>query len=54
VPDVPILQVLLHDVPIGTLALLEGRQTLFAFNASYIEDPASRPSACHSRIPSAN
>lgn len=39
-PDVPILQVLLHDVPIGTLALLEGRRTLFAFNASYIEDPA--------------
>ncbi len=37
-PDVSTLEVLLHGIPIGTLTLLEGRRTLFAFNQSYIED----------------
>lgn len=36
--DVPVLEVLLHGIPIGTLTLLEGRRTLFAFDQSYIED----------------
>ncbi len=34
-----ILQVLLHKQAIGTLTLLAGNQTLFAFNDHYINDP---------------
>ncbi|RJQ64818.1 MAG: type II toxin-antitoxin system HipA family toxin [Desulfobacteraceae bacterium] len=34
----PILRVLLHQRPIGTLTLLAGDQTVFAFDESYIKD----------------
>lgn len=36
--DAAILEVLLHDRRVGTLTLLEGRRTLFAFDQAYIED----------------
>ena len=36
--DVSVLEVLLHDEPIGTLTHVGGDRTLFAFNESYIED----------------
>jgi len=38
--DLTTLEVLLHGRPIGTLTHLGGDQTLFAFNQSYIDDPA--------------
>ncbi|MCP4757575.1 MAG: type II toxin-antitoxin system HipA family toxin [Proteobacteria bacterium] len=34
-----ILQVCLHEDPIGTLTLLAGDQTLFAFDDNYVNDP---------------
>jgi serine/threonine-protein kinase HipA len=37
---VSVLEVLLHGEPIGTLTLVPGDRTLFAFNQSYIDDPA--------------
>jgi serine/threonine-protein kinase HipA len=40
--DVSVLDVLLHDEPIGTLTRVGGDRALFAFNDSYIED-ARRP-----------
>lgn len=40
--DVSILDVLLHDEPIGTLTHVGGDRTLFAFNDAYIHDD-SRP-----------
>lgn len=36
--DVLILDVLLHGEPIGTLTLLQGDRTLFAFNENYVAD----------------
>ena len=36
--DVSVLEVLLHDDPIGTLTRLEGDRSIFAFNESYIAD----------------
>jgi serine/threonine-protein kinase HipA len=36
--DVSVLDVLLHDEPIGTLTRLEGDRSIFAFNESYIAD----------------
>jgi len=36
--DVSVLEVLLHDDPIGTLTRLEGDRSVFAFNESYIAD----------------
>ena len=41
-PNVSVLDVLLHNEPIGTLTLLSGDRTIFAFNQSYIDDP-NRP-----------
>lgn len=41
-PDIAVLTVLLHDRPIGTLTLLPGDRTLFAFEQDYI-DNAQRP-----------
>jgi serine/threonine-protein kinase HipA len=41
-PDVSVLNVLLHGQPIGTMTLVPGDRTLFAFNQSYIDD-AARP-----------
>jgi serine/threonine-protein kinase HipA len=38
-PDVSVLDVLLYSKPIGTLTLIQGDRTLFAFNQSYIDDP---------------
>lgn len=38
-PDVSVLEVLLYDVPIGTLTLVQGDRTLFAFDQAYIDDP---------------
>ncbi|KQQ30774.1 kinase [Methylobacterium sp. Leaf125] len=38
-PDVSVLDVLLYEEPIGTLTLVQGSRTLFAFNQSYIDDP---------------
>ena len=38
-PDVSVLNVLLYGEPIGTLTLIQGDRTLFAFNQSYIDDP---------------
>jgi len=35
-PDVTVLDVLLHDEPIGTLTRVAGDRTLFAFNDAYI------------------
>lgn len=37
-PDVSVLEVLLHGSPIGTLTLVQGLRTLFAFNEDYIAD----------------
>ncbi|WGJ13886.1 HipA domain-containing protein [Methylocapsa sp. D3K7] len=39
-PDVSVLDVLLYSNPIGTLTLVQGGRTLFAFNQAYIDDPA--------------
>lgn len=39
-PDVSVLEVLLHGKPIGTLTLVQGLRTLFAFNEEYVEDEA--------------
>lgn len=39
-PDVSILDVLLHGKAIATLTLLPGERTLFAFNDAYIENSA--------------
>ena len=36
--DVSVLDVLLHDEPIGTLTRVGGDRSLFAFNDAYIED----------------
>ncbi len=36
--DIRILEILLHDVTIGTLTLLPGDRTLFSFEESYITD----------------
>lgn len=41
-PDVSVLDVLLHGQPVGTMTLVPGDRTLFAFNHSYIND-AARP-----------
>ena len=38
-PDVSVLDVLLHGEPIGTLTLVQGSRTLFAFNKAYIDNP---------------
>lgn len=40
--ELSVLDVLLHGDPIGTLTLLPGDRTLFAFTESYIDDP-NRP-----------
>jgi len=37
--DVSVLDVLLYGAPIGTLTLVQGDRTLFAFNQAYIDDP---------------
>lgn len=39
-PDLSVLEVLLHGRPIGTLTLVQGLRTLFAFNEDYVADPA--------------
>ncbi len=39
-PDVTVLEVLLYGEPIGTLTLLPGDRTLFAFNEAYVSNPA--------------
>lgn len=39
-PDVALLEVRLHGEPIGTLTLLPGEQSLFAFSQAYIDDDA--------------
>lgn len=38
-PDVAVLDVLLHGEPIGTLTNVGGDRTIFAFNDAYIADP---------------
>lgn len=38
--DVRVLDILLHGDPVGTLTRVGGDRALFAFNDSYIEDPA--------------
>jgi serine/threonine-protein kinase HipA len=38
-PDVSVLDVLLHGEQIGTLTLVQGSRTLFAFNKAYIANP---------------
>jgi serine/threonine-protein kinase HipA len=38
-PEIKVLNVLLHGKAIGTLTLLPGERTLFAFNDGYIENP---------------
>lgn len=38
-PDVSVLEVLLYGAPIGTLTLVQGDRTLFAFNQAYIDAP---------------
>ena len=38
-PDVSVLDVLLYGEPIGTLTLVQGDRTIFAFNQSYIDNP---------------
>ncbi len=38
-PEVSVLEVLLHGEPIGTLTLVPGDRTLFAFNREYIANP---------------
>ncbi|MBZ6078909.1 type II toxin-antitoxin system HipA family toxin [Microvirga puerhi] len=37
-PNVSVLEVLLHNTPIATLTLLQGDRAIFAFNQSYIDD----------------
>lgn len=37
-PDVSVLDVLLHDRAIGTITLIQGLRSLFAFNEDYIAD----------------
>jgi serine/threonine-protein kinase HipA len=37
-PDVSVLDVLLHGEQIGTLTLIQGSRTLFAFNKAYIDN----------------
>jgi serine/threonine-protein kinase HipA len=46
--DVSVLEVFLHDRPIGTLTLLQGDRSIFAFNQDYIDEP-SRPSCPKAR-----
>lgn len=41
-PDVSILEVLLHGEPVATLTNVQGDRTLLAFNEAYVED-AGRP-----------
>lgn len=36
--DIPVLDVLLHQEPVGTLTLLSGDRALFSFNDFYIND----------------
>lgn len=36
--EVSVLDVRLHDRPIGTLTHVQGDRTLFAFNADYVAD----------------
>lgn len=38
-PDVSVLDVLLYGEQIGTLTLVQGTRTLFAFNRAYIDNP---------------
>jgi serine/threonine-protein kinase HipA len=38
-PDVSVLDVLLYDERIGTLTLIQGTRTLFAFDQAYIDNP---------------
>jgi serine/threonine-protein kinase HipA len=38
-PDVSVLNVLLYGDQIGTLTLIQGSRTLFAFNEAYIDNP---------------
>ena len=37
-PEVNVLEILLHDEPIGTLTRIQGDRSIFAFNESYIEN----------------
>jgi len=37
-PEVNVLEILLHDEPIGTLTRVPGDRSIFAFNESYIEN----------------
>lgn len=37
--DVTVLEILLYSIPVGTLTLVQGDRSIFAFNKSYIEDP---------------
>jgi serine/threonine-protein kinase HipA len=39
-PDVSVLDVLLYGEPIGTITLVPPERSLFAFNQSYIDNPA--------------
>jgi serine/threonine-protein kinase HipA len=39
-PDVSVLDALLHGEPIGTITLVPPERALFAFNQSYIDNPA--------------
>jgi serine/threonine-protein kinase HipA len=41
-PDVSVLEVLLHGNPVGTLTRVASDRTLFAFNEAYVADP-NRP-----------
>lgn len=41
-PDVSVLEVLLHGRPIGTITLVQGLRSLFAFNEDYVAD-GNRP-----------
>jgi serine/threonine-protein kinase HipA len=38
-PEVSVLEVLLHGAPVGTITLVPGDRTLLAFNRGYIADP---------------
>lgn len=38
-PEVSVLEVLLHGRPIGNLTLVQGLRTLFTFDQDYIDDP---------------
>src|SRR5689334_20258178 len=37
-PEVSVLDVLLYDAPVGTLTLVPGDRTIFAFDENYIAD----------------